>query len=70
MLRLLARGSSSKQIARELVISPKTARNHIEHIYQKTGARTRAGASLFAMKHGLLDAEMGQTPHGAPSSST
>jgi HD-GYP domain-containing protein (c-di-GMP phosphodiesterase class II)/DNA-binding CsgD family transcriptional regulator len=70
VLRLLARGSASKQIARELVISPKTARNHIEHIYQKTGARTRAGASLFAMKHGLLDAEMGQTPHGTPSSPT
>ena len=63
VLRLLSRGASNKEIARELVISPKTAGNHVEHIYLKTGARTRAGASLFAMKHGLLDAEMGQTPH-------
>jgi HD-GYP domain-containing protein (c-di-GMP phosphodiesterase class II) len=63
VLRLLARGSSNKEIARELVISPKTAGNHVEHIYVKTGARTRAGASLFAMKHGLLGAEIGQTPH-------
>ena len=38
VLRLLARGLSSKQIARDLVISPKTARNHIEHIYVKIGA--------------------------------
>jgi DNA-binding CsgD family transcriptional regulator len=37
-----------------LVISPKTARNHIEHIYVKIGASSRATASLFAMQHGLL----------------
>ncbi len=54
VLRLLARGLSSKQIARELVISPKTARNHIEHIYVKIGASSRVTASLFAMDHGLL----------------
>ena len=54
MLRLLALGLSSKQIATRLVISPKTARNHIEHIYVKTGATSRVTASLFAMQHGLL----------------
>jgi HD-GYP domain-containing protein (c-di-GMP phosphodiesterase class II) len=55
VLRLLARGCSNKVIARQLIISPKTAGNHVEHIYFKTGARSRAAASLFAMKHGLLD---------------
>jgi HD-GYP domain-containing protein (c-di-GMP phosphodiesterase class II) len=54
VLRLLARGLSSKQIAAELVIAPKTARNHIEHIYAKIGASNRTTASLFAMQHGLL----------------
>jgi HD-GYP domain-containing protein (c-di-GMP phosphodiesterase class II)/DNA-binding CsgD family transcriptional regulator len=54
VLRLLARGLSSKQIATELVITPKTARNHIEHIYTKIDASTRVGASLFATEHGLL----------------
>jgi HD-GYP domain-containing protein (c-di-GMP phosphodiesterase class II) len=54
VLRLVARGLSSKEIAAELVISPKTARNHIEHIYVKTGATSRVDASLFAIKHGLL----------------
>jgi HD-GYP domain-containing protein (c-di-GMP phosphodiesterase class II) len=54
VLRLLARGLSSKQIASELVITPKTARNHIAHIYAKIDASSRVGASLFATEHGLL----------------
>jgi HD-GYP domain-containing protein (c-di-GMP phosphodiesterase class II) len=57
VLRLLARGLSNKEIAKQLVISPKTAGNHIEHIYSKIGASTRAKASLFAMQHGLLPEE-------------
>jgi HD-GYP domain-containing protein (c-di-GMP phosphodiesterase class II) len=56
VLRLLARGLSSKEIAACLVISPKTARNHIEHIYVKIGASSRVTASLFAVQHGLLPA--------------
>ena len=54
VLRLVARGMSSRQIADRLVISPKTARNHTEHIYAKIGASSRASASLFAMRNGLL----------------
>jgi DNA-binding CsgD family transcriptional regulator len=63
VLRLLARGLSNKHIAERLVISPKTAGNHIEHIYAKTGVTNRAGAGLFAMQHGLL-AEEGFTKMG------
>jgi DNA-binding CsgD family transcriptional regulator len=54
VLRLAAQGLSSRQIADRLVISPKTARNHIEHIYVKIGTSSRVGASLYAMRHGLL----------------
>jgi HD-GYP domain-containing protein (c-di-GMP phosphodiesterase class II) len=54
VLRLVARGMSSRQIADHLVISPKTARNHIEHIYVKIDASSRVTASLYAMRHGLL----------------
>ncbi len=54
MLRLLARGLSSREISKQLVISPKTARNHIEHIYTKIGASNRVTASLFAMTRGLM----------------
>jgi HD-GYP domain-containing protein (c-di-GMP phosphodiesterase class II) len=57
VLRLLARGLSNKEIAERLVISPKTTANHIEHIYAKINASTRATASLFAMQHGLLPEE-------------
>jgi HD-GYP domain-containing protein (c-di-GMP phosphodiesterase class II) len=54
VLRLLSRGLTHKEIAADLVISPKTARNHIEHIYTKIGASNRARASLFAIQNGLL----------------
>jgi HD-GYP domain-containing protein (c-di-GMP phosphodiesterase class II) len=54
VLVLLARGASNRQIATELVITPKTARNHVEHIYAKIGASSRASAAMFAMQHGLL----------------
>jgi DNA-binding NarL/FixJ family response regulator len=57
VLRLLALGLSNKDIAGRLVISPKTIGNHIEHIYTKIDASNRAGASLFAMQHGLLPEE-------------
>ena len=59
VLRLLARGLSTKEIAAHLVISPKTARNHVEHIYAKAAVTNPAQASVFAMRHGLLsDQEM------------
>ena len=54
VLRLVAQGLSNKEIARRLVISPKTAANHVEHIYAKIDASSRAAAGLFAMQHGLL----------------
>jgi HD-GYP domain-containing protein (c-di-GMP phosphodiesterase class II) len=54
VLRLLARGLSAKEIAARLVITPKTARNHIEHIYAKTGTSNRVRASIFAVQHGLI----------------
>jgi HD-GYP domain-containing protein (c-di-GMP phosphodiesterase class II) len=54
VLRLLARGHSTKQIAETLVISPKTADHHIQHIYTKIGVSTRAGATLYALEHDLL----------------
>lgn len=57
VLRLIARGYSNKDVAARLVISPKTAGTHIEHIYAKLGVSSRAEASLFAMQRGLLPEE-------------
>jgi DNA-binding CsgD family transcriptional regulator len=48
----LARGLSNKQIAAQLVITPKTAGNHVEHIYAKIGVSNRAGAAMYALNHG------------------
>ena len=57
VLILLARGMSNKQIADRLVITPKTAGNHVEHIYAKIDASSRAAAAMFAVQHGLLPEE-------------
>ena len=56
VLGLLARGHSTKEIGRQLVVSPKTAANHVEHIYAKLGVSSRAAATLFATQHGLMGA--------------
>jgi DNA-binding NarL/FixJ family response regulator len=54
VLRLLARGLTNKQAAQQLEISPKTVGRHVESIYSKIGASTRAAAALFAVEHDLL----------------
>jgi HD-GYP domain-containing protein (c-di-GMP phosphodiesterase class II) len=57
VLILLARGMSNRQIAERLVITPKTAGNHVDHIYAKIDASNRAAAAMFAVQHGLLPEE-------------
>jgi DNA-binding NarL/FixJ family response regulator len=54
VLRLLARGSTNREIAQALTISRRTAEHHVQHIYTKIGGSTRAMAALFAMEHGLV----------------
>jgi HD-GYP domain-containing protein (c-di-GMP phosphodiesterase class II) len=56
VLRLIARGQSMKEMARGLGISPKTVDNHTQSIYGKIGVKTRGGAALFAIEHGLCTA--------------
>jgi HD-GYP domain-containing protein (c-di-GMP phosphodiesterase class II)/DNA-binding CsgD family transcriptional regulator len=53
VLRAIARGQSTKEIARILGISPKTVDNHTQSIFAKIGVKTRGGATLFAIEHGL-----------------
>ncbi len=55
VLRLIAQGRTSREIAEALVITEKTAGHHVEHIYTKIGVSTRVGATLFAMQHDLAD---------------
>lgn len=56
VLRLIARGRSNKEVARELGISAKTVGTHVEHVYAKAAVTTRAGATLFAMENDLMRA--------------
>jgi HD-GYP domain-containing protein (c-di-GMP phosphodiesterase class II) len=53
VLRAIARGQATKEIARTLAISPKTVDNHTQSIFAKIGVKTRGGATLFAIEHGL-----------------
>ncbi len=53
VLRLIAAGCSSREIAERLVISIHTVERHITHVYQKIGARGRAEAAAYALRHGL-----------------
>ena len=60
VIGLLARGLQTKQVARALGISAKTADRHIQNAYGKIGVSTRAAAAVFAMEHGL--AAWGELP--------
>jgi HD-GYP domain-containing protein (c-di-GMP phosphodiesterase class II) len=55
VLRLVAHGLGNREIAERLVVSPRTAEHHVQHIYAKIGVSSRAAAALFAMEHELLD---------------
>ena len=46
--RLIAAGRSNKQIAAQLVISQRTAENHVEHILTKLGFTSRAQVAAWA----------------------
>jgi HD-GYP domain-containing protein (c-di-GMP phosphodiesterase class II) len=54
VLRLVAQGHTTSAIAARLHITEKTVRNHIEHVFAKIGVNNRTGASLYALRHGLL----------------
>lgn len=60
----LARGMQTKQVARALGISIKTADHHIQGAYRKIGVSTRAAATLFAAEHGLV--KPGENPTTNP----
>ena len=53
MLRLVARGLTSGEIALELQIREKTVAHHLTHIFNKTSSENRAAAAAFAIRHGL-----------------
>jgi DNA-binding NarL/FixJ family response regulator len=57
VLTLLARGLTQAEIARQLVISPKTVGGHIQRVLTKLGVHSRAQAVAVAHEQGLADVE-------------
>ncbi|MGZ8738745.1 MAG: LuxR C-terminal-related transcriptional regulator [Nocardioides sp.] len=54
VLRLIADGATTREVSEQLFISTKTADNHIQHIYTKLGLTNRAGATRWALDHGVV----------------
>jgi ATP/maltotriose-dependent transcriptional regulator MalT len=53
VLRLIAAGRTSREMAMELVVSVATVERHITHLYGKLGVRGRAEATAYALRHDL-----------------
>jgi DNA-binding CsgD family transcriptional regulator len=54
VLRHLANGSTIRQVAVTLCLSPRTVERHIKTIYRKIDARGRCDATAYAVRHGLV----------------
>lgn len=54
VLALVARGTSNREIARELFISEATVKTHLTHLYGKLGVNDRAAAVATAYQRGIL----------------
>jgi DNA-binding NarL/FixJ family response regulator len=57
VLMLIAEGLCNKEIARELTISEKTVKNHINNIFSKLHLYDRTQAMLYAIRKGLVKVE-------------
>jgi two-component system response regulator NreC len=66
VLRLVARGYSSQQIAKQILVGVKTVETYRSRVAQKLGLRTRSDVVRFAIQMGLLTSEMLEAEEGRP----
>jgi DNA-binding NarL/FixJ family response regulator len=55
VLSLLAGGADNDRIAQALVISPETARTHVQHVLSKLGMHSRLAVAAFVVSNGLTE---------------
>jgi DNA-binding NarL/FixJ family response regulator len=55
VLRAIAAGRTNREIASELYIAEVTVKSHVNHLFAKIGARSRAEAVRYAYDHGLVN---------------
>jgi non-specific serine/threonine protein kinase len=48
---------SNRDIAERLVVSERTAENHVQHVLNRLGLRSRAQVAAWAVRHGLAPSE-------------
>jgi DNA-binding NarL/FixJ family response regulator len=59
VLRLVARGRASKEVAAELRISLRTVEGHLNNVFGKLGVASRTEAVYYAINHHLISVEDG-----------
>jgi DNA-binding NarL/FixJ family response regulator len=66
VLRLVARGYSSQQIAKQILLGVKTVETYRSRLAQKLGLRTRSDVVRFALQMGILTPEILEAEEGRP----
>ena len=54
VVKQLAKGSTNKEIARELDIGVETVKDHVQNIFRKLGVSGRTQAALWAVRKKLV----------------
>ena len=51
---LVARGLTNRQVAEQLLVTPRTIETHLEHIFAKLGVQTRTELVAWAVRQDIV----------------
>lgn len=54
VVQLVATGATNQEIAKRLVISPRTVQSHVDRAMKKTGARNRTHLAVIVVQDGIV----------------